>query len=297
MGVGLFEGDASDDLAAHGLGEIEAGANDAAQGLQKELEGLGGEDFVPVGAVGKGDADQLGDLGGPGPGGVDDPLGGDGTLGGLDNKGMGAAHVDAGDLGEGVDLHAHFSGGLGVAPQERPGEDDSIEWVIASCTEGAGVELGDDFLGFFGGQDAGGDAELVLQGDVALHVGEFGFGAGQKQVAALAKPDVDAELAGEIAANVDGFLHEADVELGGPLHADAAAVSARCAAGQVRLLQDVDIAAAPASEFIGQAKAHDAAADDDGFALRSQRSGGHGAAGVRAHLRCPFPCLGRARQA
>ena len=148
------------------------------------------------------------------------------------------------------------------------------------------LELGHDAADALGIEHPGGHAAAVLQGDVALHAGLLGGGAGEEQVAALAQPDVDAHLAGKVAADVDRLLHQADVELGGPLHAHAAAVASRGAARQVALLQHRDVAAAAPGQLVGDTQANDAAADDDGLALACQ---GAGAGRKAPHGLSPWP--------
>ena len=85
---------------------------------------------------------------------------------------------------------------------------------------------------------------------------------GEEQVAALAEPDVDADLLREAAAQLDRLLHEPDVLLGRPLHAHAAAVAPRGALREVAALEHDDVVDAALGELIGDAEAHDAAADD-----------------------------------
>ena len=65
---------------------------------------------------------------------------------------------------------------------------------------------------------------------------------GEEQVAALAEPDVDADLLREARAQLDRLLHEPHVLLGRPLHAHAAAVAPRGALREVAALEDDDVA-------------------------------------------------------
>ena len=93
----------------------------------------------------------------------------------------------------------------------------------------------------------------------------------EEQIAALAEPDVDADLLREARAQLDRLLHEAHVLLGRPLHAHAAAVAPRGALRQVAALEHDDVGDAALGQLVGDAEPHDAAADDGDVALRLRR--------------------------
>jgi hypothetical protein len=98
-----------------------------------------------------------------------------------------------------------------------------------------------------------------------------GLGAREEQVAALAKPQVDAEVLREAAALVDALHHQAHVAGVAPLHAHAAAVAARRAAHEVAALDHRDRQLGGAREVVGEREAHDAGADDRHVDVRGER--------------------------
>src|SRR6202012_4136464 len=71
----------------------------------------------------------------------------------------------------------------------------------------------------------------------------------------------------EPGAEPDRLLHQAQVLLGRPLHAHAAAVAAGGALRQVAALEDDDVLEPALGQLVGDAEAHDAAADDGDVAL------------------------------
>src|SRR5262249_15417345 len=92
-------------------------------------------------------------------------------------------------------------------------------------------------------------------------------------IAALAEPDVDAEVDGKPSAQLDALLHQSDVDLGRPLLAHAAAIASGGALGEIATLEYNYILHAAAREVIRDGEAHDAAADDGDLGAL-----GHGAA-------------------
>src|SRR5262249_2984948 len=97
--------------------------------------------------------------------------------------------------------------------------------------------------------------------------------AAEKEVAALAEPDVDLELLREVLAERDRLLHEPDVELGRPLLSHAAAVSPRRAGGEIAPLEDDDVGEAEPRQVVGDGQPDDPWADDDEVGGRRERAG------------------------
>src|SRR5262249_13803388 len=134
--------------------------------------------------------------------------------------------------------------------------------------EAGGVELGDDLERFARREHARGHAVVVLQLDVLLEARGLGLVFGEKQIAALAQPDVDAELLGESLADGERLLHELDVPSRRPLLADAAAVAPRRAAREISALDDHDVAHVAHGQVVRDRKTDHAPADDGDVAGR-----------------------------
>jgi hypothetical protein len=97
----------------------------------------------------------------------------------------------------------------------------------------------------------GRDAAAILERDVLLEPRDLLRVAREEQVAALAEPDVDADVDGEALTQLDRLLHQPDVDLGRPLLADAAAVTPRRAFGEVAALDDDDVLEPHRREVVG----------------------------------------------
>ena len=135
---------------------------------------------------------------------------------------------------------------------------------------------GHDLQAFLGLQEFGGHVAAVLQGDRLAQGGQVVLALGDHQVAALPEEDLVAQLGGHVLVHGDAFLGQADVLLGGPLLADAAAAAAGRSAADVVLLQDHDVLQALLGQFVGRGQAVDAAADDHRVGGGGNRSGGQG---------------------
>ena len=130
-------------------------------------------------------------------------------------------------------------------------------------TPSSGLELGDELLGLARREHARRQPALTLQLAALLERLLSLLGASEEEIAALAEPDVDLELAREVLAHPDALLHQADVRLARPLRSDPAAVAPARTAAEVAFVDDDDVGHAEACEVIGDRQAHDACADDD----------------------------------
>ena len=158
---------------------------------------------------------------------------------------------------------------LREAPHEGPREDDAVVGVVARRDDAVGRELGDDLLRLARREHARREPALVLQLAALLERAPPLLAAREEQVAALAEPDVDLELAREVPAHADALLHQPHVRLARPLRAHAAAVAPARAAAQVALVDDGDVAHAEPREVVGDRQAHDARADHDDLGVIS----------------------------
>ncbi len=86
--------------------------------------------------------------------------------------------------------------------------------------------------------------------------------AREKQIAATAEPHVHAHLGGEVGAELEGLLHQADVRVARPLRAQSAAVASRRARTEIAALDDDDASEAELREVERRRQAHDPRADD-----------------------------------
>jgi hypothetical protein len=167
------------------------------------------------------------------------------------------------DRGVGVKVDTETHALARIAPDERPWKDDAVVRVVARGDDAARVELGNELLHFGGIDHARGQTVLALE----LHRRSERLGdavaAGHEEIAALAKPDVDAHPRRKLGATLDRLAHQANVRVGRPLRAYAAAVSPRRAAAQIRAIDDDDPIDAEAGKVVGDGEAHDAGADDD----------------------------------
>src|SRR5437763_2279849 len=254
---------AADDLAAHRLGEIEAGPEHRDQRSEERLQRLAGDDLVAVRNVGELYARQARDGRAPGARGDHHAIGGDAAAIGLHRAHAALAHLDAGGARERLYLRAPPARAVGISPEERPGEDAAVVRVPGSRDEFRGIELGNDLGGLAGRDHAGGETVPLLEFGAVLDAAQRLIVVRQEQVAAAAEPDVDPELLREAGHEGDGFLGQLDQRGRRPLRAHAAAVAARRALAEVAALEDQDAPRPQASEVPGQRQAHDAAPDDD----------------------------------
>ena len=109
------------------------------------------------------------------------------------------------------------------------------------------------------------NAEPVLELDVRAELGQVGFVVEQEEVSAAAQPDRLVHLFRKALHRRDARLRQLDVHRGRELVTDAARVEAGGAESEhLGALEDDDVRAAATGEMIGDARAHDAAADDHG---------------------------------
>src|SRR5260370_42552332 len=120
-------------------------------------------------------------------------------------------------------------------------KDDASEGYEDRMDDASRVELGHVVLGLAGREHAGHEAALVLHAHALLERAPLLFGAREKKIAPLPKPDVDLHLAREVAADADAFLHQAHVRLARPLRATPAAVAPAATAPHARSHDDDDV--------------------------------------------------------
>src|SRR2546426_4502389 len=109
---------------------------------------------------------------------------------------------------------------------------------------------------------SGGEAVPLLRRGAILDPAPRLVVVWEEQVAALAQPDVDAELLREAAHEVDRLLGQLDQRRRGPLRAHPAAVAARGPLAEVAALEHQDATGSETGQVPGQREPHDPAADD-----------------------------------
>jgi hypothetical protein len=202
--------------------------------------------------------------------------------------------VDPRHLRERDDLDAELPRRLGEAPDERPGEDDSVVGIERRRDDAVGRQLGDDLLRLARRQHPRREPALALELAARLERTPPLLAAREEEVPALAEPDVDLELARELLAETDALLHQPDVRFARPLRADPAAVAPARAAAEVTLVEHRHVRDAQAREVVGDRQAHDARADDDDLGVIShdaawnRRSASAWSTGFAASM--PRPC-------
>src|SRR5206468_7719887 len=126
--------------------------------------------------------------------GDDDAIGLHAAAVGLDATHAAPRDGDAGHAGEGLDLRPPLARAVGVAPEEGPGKDDAVVGIPRGGDEAALIEAGHDLARLARGDHARGEAVALLQRGAVLDALERLVVVREEEVAALAQPDVDAEL-------------------------------------------------------------------------------------------------------
>src|SRR3954452_14623893 len=125
VGRERVDASAEHELAALGLADVDvqrAGHDDRGQ---ERLHRLGHRGLQRGGGNRQCHSGQVRDQRGPAGGGVEDDPGGDAAAAGADPGDLVPDHVDGGDLGPGVDVHAERAGGASVAPDHGVVPDDA----------------------------------------------------------------------------------------------------------------------------------------------------------------------------
>src|SRR5205823_2528520 len=173
-----------------------------------------------------------------------------------------AGSIQAGDAGEGLHLYATPPRAFRVPPKKRPGKDHSVLGIPGSRDELRSVELRHDFARLARRDHPRRQAVLLLQLRAVLDAPQRLVVVGEEKIAALAQPDIDAQLLREMTHEVDRFLGQLDQRRRGPLRADAAAVASGSALAEIAALEHQDALPALRGEVPCQRQTHDAAADD-----------------------------------
>src|SRR5256885_1040888 len=139
----------------------------------------------------------------PGAGGDPHPVGRHAPAIRLHRAHAAFAHLDSGRAGEGFDQRATLARAVGVAPEEGPGEHHAVLRVPGGGDELRGVELRHDLARLPRPDHAGRKAVPLLQIGAVLDPVQGLLVVGEEQVTSLAQPDVDPELLGEAAHELD----------------------------------------------------------------------------------------------
>src|SRR6266850_1932433 len=205
---------------------------------------------------------ESGHGGAPGAGGDHHPVRRDAPAIRLHRPDAAFAHLDSGRAGEGLHQGATLARAVGVAPEEGPGEHHAVLRIPGGGDELRGVELRHDLARLPRPDHAGGEAVPLLQICAVLDPPQRLLVVGEEQVSSLAQPDVDPQLLGKAAHELDRLLRQLDQRRRGPLGPDAAAVPARGSLAQVAALEDQDAPCTAPRQVPRQREPHDPAPDD-----------------------------------
>src|SRR5437660_1073307 len=157
----------------------------------------------------------------------------------------------------------------GSAPAARTGRPSRRRSLLAStarsrarCRGGRRAELRDDLSRLSGRDHPRAQPVPALQLGAALEHARSLLFLREEEVAALAEPDVDAELLGEPPHEGDRLLRQLDQGRRPPRGTHAAAVATGGALAEVAALEDEDLLRAAGGQVPGEGEPHDPAADD-----------------------------------
>jgi hypothetical protein len=170
-----------------------------------------------------------------------------------------------------VDRHAEVLARLRVTPHERPGKDHAVVRVVAGGDDPRRIQLGDDLARLGAVDHPRRDPVLLLQRHRLRQLLGALLAAGEEEVPALAEPDVDPHLGGEVLAEPDRVLHQTHVGLARPLRPHPAAVAPGGAAAEVALLDHDDPLHAELGQVPRRGQPHDPTTDDDDVGLVGER--------------------------
>jgi len=191
-----------------------------------------------------------------------------------------AAGVEAGHLGEGMDLDPAPVGAAPVSPDHRVVAEDRPARVEQRAHHRPGdvvrgVQRRDPAAHLVEPDHAAVDAELLVHGGALGRRRQRPFGVGEAEHAALGQHDVEVELGAEVVVEVERGLVEARPLRGPVVRPHDRRVAPRAAGADVALLQHRDVGdAVVLGQVVGGRQALHAAADDDDVVALLQRQAG-----------------------
>ena len=205
-----------------------------------------------------------GDFARPRPGGVHHGAGGDAPRRCLDCNHSAGLDADAGRLHFGEDLRTQASRACCVALNHAVGIGQAVAIVPGCGDDPFQIEQRDFRRDFSRREDAGGDAQPVLQGHVVAEHRQIVLVVEQEQVAGPAQIDSLAQLLLEALQHGQAQQRQPHVDLGAELVADAA----RAFAGGLHpqeggFFQQHHVLDPACGEMVGRAGPHHPAPDDD----------------------------------
>jgi hypothetical protein len=209
------------------------------------------------------DAGQLPDLGREHPAGVDDHLGLDAPLVGLDRLDPAPLDLDAGYPRVGLDLGAAAPGALG----ERIGELARVDVAVGGEVGGAAHPFSghrrEEALSLLRGDQLERQAEGLGPAGLAGELLHALLGGGKPEGTDLVPSGLEPDLVAERPVELDGAHHHLGEAQGAAELADEAGGMERRAARQIGALDEHDVVPAELRQPIEDGAAADAAADDD----------------------------------
>jgi len=174
-----------------------------------------------------------------------------------------AGRFEADDFVPSGDLDAQLAGCLRITPYKWPRKDDAVVRVVARHLDRPRVELRHDATRLRCREQARRQATFVLQCDTLLETFPRGARAREKEVSALAKPDVNFHFRSELATHANALEHQPHVGLARPLRSHATSIAPACAAAKIRAIDDRHVGEALLGEVIRHREPHDPGADHD----------------------------------
>jgi hypothetical protein len=207
--------------------------------------------------------DHGADLRAPEAGAGDNDVGRNDPFGGLNAGNPPSGLLDARHGGGAAVLDAR---GFGALDQQLHGTSSAcqaIAWHVEAAQDVFVIEERVELLALGGGEDPSFDSPGGCIAQLALEVGEPGFGGGDFQAAHLVEA-ADAVLC-QGQQLFHGVLGERRHGLGRVGLEDQARSMGGGSAGHVQrpLVQDCDVVPSPGDQFVGQVRADDAGSDDD----------------------------------
>ncbi len=238
-----------------------------------------------------GDARHGADLGREHAARVDDDLGGDRALVGLDTGHAAALDADSGHARVGMELRPVAPGALGERERQLAGVDVAVGRDVRGTEHALRGQRREQPLGVLGGDQLDRQPERPRPAGLALELLHPLLRRSQPQRADLVPAGLQADLLLQGAVEVDrGDHHLREAERATELADEARGVEGR-AAGQVGSLDQDDVVPAEPGEPVEDGRAADSAADDDrtGSVLHCSNSRKAGSAAVRSSLaKCSF---------
>ncbi len=193
-----------------------------------------------------------------------------------------AGHVDAGDLGVLVNVHAAGGGAPGVAPDHRVVPDDPAGRVVERAEDRVprvrrGVQVRHQPLDLGRVDDLGVDALQLVDLGPPAHGAQRGVVVGQREVPAPGEHHVVVQVRGQRAVELHRPVVEPDALGGQVVGAQDRRAAAGAAAADVALVQHGDVGDPVVDrEVVGGGQAVHPAADDDHVVAAAHRLVGPG---------------------